>query len=355
MATKAKPKTATPQDPPPGEAPVVADLFEGRLVECYEFILDKCGENPDLGTPALIGPTRWGKTHFINKYGERRGRRVITAYMQTLEPEDLQGYPGKHDVNGRPRAFFTPPGILEDWLLDKLEDPEYDGSDTLLFLDELDKAERYKLTPCLSTLSPFEPRMGTVRLPKRLLRVVAMNEPKSPLEDALLGRMLFLPFPPGVEMAHRQFTSLRYIAETLWKEVPPVAFPEGRPSAPGCLHVVEEWQKCHWKEFLSSRTLQRYIVNGVFPEKEAAVVLSMLAERPPLPGCEWAGAVRPQELKAYFVDVFNALDQEGRTDVAAILSQRGNDDPTGEMTKALEELLHSPELLAKVGPIGAAK
>ncbi len=349
MATKSK-TTKTPNTGGAGgdAKDAAVDPFAGDLLACYEFILDKCAENPDLGHVVYVGPPQCGKTRHQRTWAASRKRRVIHANLQGCEPEDMRGLPYRVDRKGKTRAAYTNPPLLPAWFLDKIDDdPNYDGSDVMIQVDELDKPERYKLDSALTFLSPYERRLGDVVIPRKAIICGAMNIPDAPLPEALVARLLFLPFPPTPAVVHNQFKSFRYVAEKLWSTVPEIRFPE-RPKAPGSGHIVQAWMEHLSMEFWGSETLRRLVVRGAFNDKDAASVLSMLAERPVLPGREWAKAVRPQDVARYFVDIMNALDQEERAEVTTILSTRANEDTTGELGKSLETLLQNADELAKI-------
>ncbi len=313
-------------------------------------ILDAARGNPELGVPCFVGPPQEGKTHFVAAYAASRGLSLVVWNPQTTEPEEAAGLPHKYRSGGQLRATYSTPPMLPEAFVRDVERGQ--GDRWIIFVDEVDKAERYKLSALLTFFSALEHRLGRFVIPPGTLRVAAMNPPEAPLPEALVERMLFIPWPRtretrlvGVEPWFRP------LAESiLGDSVPPIEFP-ARTATKGAIHRLQAWGRLD--VFWRDEALRETVVYGLLPKKTASETLARLKERPTPRWELWAQVVRPQDLRSQFVEVANAaLEAAGPEGVQAIFAamvERGQNDPTGEWTRAVVDLLDDYPTLARVG------
>jgi hypothetical protein len=130
------------------------------------------------GKPVLLeGRHGIGKSNLIEQAAKELGISCIVRDLSLMEPPDLTGLPIQD--NGRTR--YAPPSFL----------PE--GGKGLLVFEELNRADRYMMAPCLTLLT--SKTLNDYTLPEGWLCIAAINPASegydtAELDPALLSRFL---------------------------------------------------------------------------------------------------------------------------------------------------------------------
>ncbi len=128
--------------------------------------------------PVLLeGPHGVGKSQLIEQAASELGVGCVVRDLSLMEPPDLIGLPEKKGG----RTIYLPPDFLPD-----------DGKGLLAF-EELNRAERYMMAPCLQLLTAR--RLNDYTLPRGWLPVAAINPAADgydthELDPALLSRFI---------------------------------------------------------------------------------------------------------------------------------------------------------------------
>lgn len=304
-----------------------------------ETLLDETADRLDRGIVTLIGPPQRGKTHTIHEWSRTRGRQVITILLQTWEPEAIFGYDVKHPKTGALQRE------MPSWLRRIMVEPTQKWT---LFFDELDKAREASQAAVLTLFCN-----GTIehwRLPPTVTLCAAMNEPKAPLPEALIERLLYVTFPDAETLAAKlgSFGMLRSLA-TEYLGVPNIRLP-ARQRNDGQIHKLESWANI--PAFWTDDALRHVIVCGLVDAKDAPWLLEHLDPKrfALFDAVAWAKNVGPTDVTAMLVDVLNAHpDTEIRKGILSALADRANADPTGELMVALKETFKRLHLVGKNG------
>lgn len=334
MAPKSK-KPVTNTITLPGSPETTTMESEAML----RLICKRCAAEPKRGVPTLIGPTQYGKTHFVYNLAREMDKTLVVINPQNDLPEDLAGWPMRE---GKVLRFTQPSAIPPEFL-------ENGRTDWMMFVDELDKARQETMSTMLTFFSTDERRLRHTRIPDGVPIIAAMNEPNGhTLPDPLLARMLFLAYPPqGLRVWERpDLKPVENLARTLFGKVPDIAFP-ARPSAPGSLHKLVMWIPD--TEFWTVHELRKIIVRGLFNEKDAAVVMTSLEEQPPMRSAEeWATHVTPIAFAAQAFQVFSNMNYEDGEKMLKILVDRTNADATKELERVFRVFAENADVMRGV-------
>ena len=128
--------------------------------------------------PVLLeGSHGVGKSQLIEQAASELGIGCVVRDLSLMEPPDLIGLPEKKGA----RTVYLPPGFLPD------------GGKGLLAFEELNRAERYMMSPCLQLLTAR--CLNDYALPQGWLPVAAINPAAdgydtNDLDPALLSRFI---------------------------------------------------------------------------------------------------------------------------------------------------------------------
>jgi len=132
------------------------------------------------GKPVMLeGRHGVGKSQLIEQAAKELGIECIVRDLSLMEPSDLTGLPYKDPVNGRTK--FSPPSFLPD------------SGKGLLVFEELNRAEKCMMAPCLQLLTART--LNDYHLPKGYLCICATNPSTDGYETqemdaALLSRFI---------------------------------------------------------------------------------------------------------------------------------------------------------------------
>lgn len=138
-------------------------------------------------TPVLLeGGHGVGKSQLLKQAATELGIDILVRDLSLMEPPDLVGLPVQRDG----RTVYAPPGFLPA-----------DGRGLLVF-EEVNRSERYMLSPCLQLLSART--LNDYNLPPGWLPVAAINPSDdgydvNQLDAALLSRFVCLEVEPSVK------------------------------------------------------------------------------------------------------------------------------------------------------------
>lgn len=314
--------------------------------------------DPNRGVPFLVGPTQWGKTKWVEDYYTKpkkeggywgiEAKNIVRINPQNDLPEDMAGWPYRDAAN---YLRFTQPANFRPELVDP---KNYDdkGNPIMpwgIFVDELDKAQESVLSTLLTFINPDERRLRNTYISRKVPIICAMNEPEHrAMPEPLLARALFLRFPPaGFRVATREhLRPIESIAKDMFGDDPVVRFPE-RPRSPGSLHKLVYWTSV--PEFWADEAYRVDVVGGLFGDKDRAIVQQKLMERAPNPTKEWAEMARPQDVASHIIDVITAADYQTRIEILTVLSNKANNDATGELPRVIAALFETPQALHAIG------
>ena len=289
----------------------------------FESILDSCvdpvpGIASGKGQPCLIGPSQAGKTRLICHWAAKRGFDVLTVNLQLDLPEDIGGYPHR---TGDSVSHARPTIIPEKYFNEDIP--------WVLFFDELDKASPEVLSTTLTALNERRIRYTQIK-PQAI--ICAANPPKSKLPEALMARLLWLPYPPADYdlMERDSFALSRDVLEDI--------YPKPEPAVPelalwyGSAHRLETWQQdpTFW-----NKEVMELVLNGSFPPAKAEAIFKRLQPASHIDLKSWAEEVGPAALTQSILPVFAAGSPEQRNEAVIILQKRAIEDETGELSQAL--------------------
>lgn len=325
MATKKK-QTQTEET-----KPVVATI--GTI----KTILDLAWADPLRGVPVLVGPSQWGKTHFLRDWMGANGLRLVMANPQCDLPEDIAGWP----YRTKGTLGFTQPPIIPAELL-------YENT-WGLFVDEIDKAREDTLSSLLSLFDPSERRLRRTILPEGVPLVGAMNVPRRPLPEPLVNRMLFLPWPPPGGVDEMFPRNVRFAATSA---LPPVAklelsFPM-RENAPGSYFKLSRWmsEKVFWED----EAVKQTVLHGLFPAATVPTILHTLRAAPPLSYVDWAREATPKDVALSIYHMLHKAPIEERNEAMQILVEKAQKDETKEHLRVLAHVfLHDKNRTEVIG------
>mgnify|MGYP001605519245 FL=1 len=303
--------------------PVDSPASTLSATERMTYLLDAMLNDYQCGVPTLVGPTQSGKTHFLSRYLEAKGYRVIIVNPQNDLPEDIAGWPYREGGV----LSFTQPSLIPSELLAP-KHPLW-----ALLVDEVDKARDDTLSSLLTLLNSAERRLRHTRIPDDVPILCAMNE-RQTLPQPLIERLLFMAWPPDGYDAIAVRPELQPLA-WLVKEIcspPVVAFPQ-RVDTLGSMHKLARWvqQETFWRD----QAVRYTVVRGLFSEKATAVIMARLGEERPKQGVLWAKTVTAPQLLEHIIEVLSAANYEEGCEILKTLAEQANEDKTGEFERAL--------------------
>ena len=289
----------------------------------YEAILDSCvdpvpGIASGKGQPCVVGPPQAGKTRLVNHWAAKRGFDVLTVNLQLDLPEDLGGYP----VRDGDRVKHTLPTIIPEKYINSTKP-------WVLFFDEIDKASPEVLSTTLTALN--ERRIRYTQIKPQLI-VCAANFPKGKLPEALMARLLWLPYPPA------EYDLLERDSFALSRDVLADIYPKPEPAVPeldlwyGSAHRLEAWQA---DPHFWNVEIMELVLHGSFPTAKAEAIFQRLQPNVSINVQEWAESAGPAQVKTSILAVFAAATGEQRNEAMVTLQQRAIEDQSGEMSVAL--------------------
>jgi hypothetical protein len=286
------------------------------------------------GAITLIGPPRSGKTTVWRELALEDGYTPLLINPAICPPEDVGGIPVLNRTKGT--ATYSQPLIIPPHLMQQKK--------VWIIVDELDKADPANQVPLLTLFA--ERRIREFQLPP-LWRVSAcMNEPKGIMEEALVERLLFLPYAPTLEAIRPTLQRLKHLPLNFYKE-PEVRFPE-RTVTRGALHYLDSWSATsHWRD----KDTRAHLVRGVLPSGAAVAMISELDNIDTV--------IDPLELmtKAGMQDVATCLirllcestkSQELFDSVMSGWAKRVETDKTGEWQRLLDAFGNNYECPASI-------
>ena len=290
------------------------------------------GPSP-LGVLCLVGETQCGKSSLIKHWAADHGWRLLTVMPGVDSPEDLGGLP----VREGDRLTWTQPSVIPVELLD----PEWNGK-WVLYLDEIEKATPDVIACLLSVLSDRRLRNTTVR-PAAV--VCSMNPARRPLHEALIARLLCVPYP-GVEdydvWDREGLAALRPYIGNIRPQIQR-QLPRELRTTPGSLHRIAHW--LHQRIFWESSQVRQWIIDGSFSEIDAAAVRARFSELPTESTLDWGATADAAALAAGLVYYSATATPEIAYELHELLAARAKDDVTGEIGRVLTAYYKTPDAI----------
>ena len=146
--------------------------------------------------PCFIGPSGCGKTTSAHVLAKQRECQLNTVLLGTIQPEEFGGAPRAVDVEGDSKSGFF------KWFLPSFAFEEHG----MLFMDELDKAERGHWASILTTLTSLKIRDHSFPSDTEILTAMQPVSRDEFLADstgeALAARLCFLPMKLGDSVSY---------------------------------------------------------------------------------------------------------------------------------------------------------
>jgi len=293
---------------------------------------DVVGPSP-LGVLCLVGETQCGKSSLIKHWAAEHGWRLLTVMPGVDSPEDLGGLP----VREGDRLTWTQPSVIPVELLA----PEWDGK-WVLYLDEIEKATPDVIACLLSVLSDRRLRNTTIR-PAAV--VCSMNPARRPLHEALIARLLCVPYPAveDYDVWDREgLASLRPYIGNIRPQIDR-QLPRELRTTPGSLHRMAHW--LHQRIFWESSQVRQWIIDGSFSETDAAAVRARFSELPTESTLDWGATADAAALAAGLVYYSATATPEIAHELHALLAARAEVDVTGEIGRVLTAYYKTPDAI----------
>jgi len=298
--------------------------------------VDEAGEvvGPSrLGVLCLVGETQCGKSTLIEHWAERHDWRVLTVMPGIDSPEDLGGLP----VREGGRLTWTQPSVIPAELLAS----QWDGK-WVLYLDEIEKATPDVIACLLSLLSNRRLR-NTVVKPAAV--ICSMNPSRRPLHEALVARLLCVPYPAveGYDVWDRE--SLVGLQPYIGNIRPQIdrSLPVERRTTPGSLHRLAHW--LHKPVFWESDQVRQWIIEGSFSQTDAAAVVARFSDLPTAPTLKWGRTADAAAIASGLVYYTATATPMVAKELHTILVERAEADATGEIAQVLKAFFKTPEAL----------
>ena len=291
------------------------------------------GPSP-LGVLCLVGETQCGKSSLIKHWAADHGWRLLTVMPGVDSPEDLGGLP----VREGDRLTWTQPSVIPVELLD----PEWDGK-WVLYLDEIEKATPDVIACLLSVLSERRLRNTTVR-PAAV--VCSMNPARRPLHEALIARLLCVPYPAVEDYDVWDREGLAALRPYIGNIRPQIQrqLPRELRTTPGSLHRMAHW--LHQRIFWEFPQVRQWIIEGIFSETDAAAVRARFsAQLPTESTLDWGATADAAALAAGLVYYSATATPEIAHELHELLAARARDDVTGEIGRVLTAYYKTPEAI----------
>jgi hypothetical protein len=288
------------------------------------------GPSP-LGVLCLVGETQCGKSSLIKHWAAEHEWRLLTVMPGVDSPEDLGGLP----VRDGDRLAWTQPSVIPVELLDA----EWDGK-WVLYLDEIEKATPDVIACLLSVLSDRRLRNTTVR-PAAV--VCSMNPSRRPLHEALIARLLCVPYPPAEDYDVWDREGLGALRHYIGNIRPQIQrqLPRELRTTPGSLHRMAHWlqQRMFWE----SSQVRQWIIEGSFSETDAVAVQARFSELPTESTLDWGATADAAALAAGLVYYTATATPEIAHELHELLQARAQDDVTGEIGRVLTAYYKTPD------------
>ena len=291
------------------------------------------GPSP-LGVLCLVGETQCGKSSLIKHWAAEHGWRLLTVMPGVDSPEDLGGLP----VREGDRLTWTQPSVIPVELLD----PEWDGK-WVLYLDEIEKATPDVIACLLSVLSDRRLRNTTVR-PAAV--VCSMNPARRPLHEALIARLLCVPYPAVEDYDVWEREGLAALRPYIGNIRPQIQrqLPRELRTTPGSLHRMAHW--LHQRIFWECPQVRQWIIEGSFSETDAAAVRARFsAQLPTESTLDWGATADAAALAAGLVYYSATATPEIAHELHELLAARARDDVTGEIGRVLTAYYKTPDAI----------
>lgn len=325
-------KTATAEETPKGTKEEVKIPDPLSSEEIIFKIFDETFGRYDRGIPVLIGESNWGKTWTVEDYIQKRGYGLTRLFLQSQEPETIQGYDIKEThPDGHSELVEAPPGWLRHMWRCLKENPDQKH---ILFVDEIDKAREQVLATTLSIFGSGVIKNWT--LDKSRVGIIgAMNAPLTPMKPELMSRLLPITFPFAEDQLTRGLSRIRTIAAEY------LGMPKedwgtfDRKKNKGVAHRLESWFDV--PEFWKSEGLRNVLIKGLIPHKDIPWWQTRLDPKAFLSMdlMNWIREAGPAEIKDMLLPVFEACqDENERFNAMGELCKRATADPTGEVAQA---------------------
>jgi len=302
---------------------VMADVNEGGVVS----------DPSPLGVLCLVGETQCGKSSLIKHWAAEHGWRLLTVMPGVDTPEDLGGLP----VREGERLTWTQPSVIPAELLA----PEWDGK-WVLYLDEIEKATPDVIACLLSVLSDRRLRNTTIR-PAAV--VCSMNPARRPLHEALIARLLCVPYPAVEDYDVWDREGLASLRPYIGNIRPQIErqLPRELRTTPGSLHRMAHW--LHQRIFWESSQVRQWIIDGSFSETDAAAVRARFSELPTESTLDWGATADAAALAAGLVYYSATATPEIAYELHELLAARARDDITGEIGRVLTAYYNTPDAI----------
>lgn len=251
--------------------------------------------------PALVGPSQTGKTLMVKRLAEELNMPLIIINPSLDLPEEIGGYP-RH-TEGKQLSYIKPA-----WFPNK---------PSIIFVDELDKAKEETVVAFLTAFK--ESRVRDWSFPEGTKLVVAMNPPKRPLPEALIERLMFLPFGDNwhwLTSSIKNFSWLKNVVDEIKDRE--FSVPEHEAS-PGAMDQLQKWfiKEEFWKE-----PYQELIIKGWVPRSHYKLIqkavnnafirdYAILAEKPEM----WAKFLQEAREEEIFDAIPHVIAQTKRAKV----------------------------------------
>lgn len=286
-----------------------------------------------LGVLCLVGETQCGKSTLVQHWSAQRDWRLLTVMPGIDSPEDLGGLPVRDGTALR----WTQPSVIPPELLD----PSWDGR-WVLYLDEIEKATPDVIACVLSLLSDRRLR-NTIMKPAAV--VCSMNPSRRPLHEALVARLLCVPYPAVENYDVWERESLVGLQPYIGNIRPQMdrSLPKELRTTPGSLHRLSHW--LHKRLFWESDQVRRWVIEGSFSETDAAAVCARFSDLPTESTLDWGRNADAAAIAAGLVYYTATSSQAVQHELYVILRARAEQDQTGEIGRVLQAFFMTPEAL----------
>jgi len=170
-----------------------------------------------------------------------------------------------------------------------------------------------------------------------------MNPARRPLHEALIARLLCVPYPAveDYDVWDREgLASLRPYIGNIRPQIDR-ELPRELRTTPGSLHRMAHW--LHQRIFWESSQVRQWIIDGSFSETDAAAVRARFSELPTESTLDWGATADAAALAAGLVYYTATATPEIAHELHALLAARAKDDVTGEIGRVLAAYYKTPD------------